>query len=282
MKTIADALRDAAQSLAAVSETPRLDAELLMAECLGISRSNLLLGRMRDAVPDGYSALLARRLAHEPVAYITGRQDFWSLTLKVSPAVLIPRSDSETLIEAAIEAPADHPPRKILDLGTGSGALLLAALSEWPDAHGIGLDANEAALDIAHTNATALGFANRAQMLPGDWRQPGWSDTLPGPFDLILCNPPYVETTANLAPQVMEYEPHSALFAGGDGLDDYRILIPALAPLLAPEGIAILEIGASQRAAVTGLAIAQGFDVRCRQDLAGHDRALILRMKLAA
>ena len=275
--TITDTLRTAAHDLAGVSDTPRLDAELLMAECLGIDRSTLLLNRMRDDVPSGFAALVARRLAHEPVAYIIGRQDFWTLTLKVTPAVLIPRADSETLIEAAIDALAERPPAKILDLGTGSGALLLAAMSEWPKAQGVGIDASAAALAIAQSNASALGFADRTQMLPGDWRHPGWQQPLPCLFDLIVCNPPYVESTALLAPQVMEHEPHSALFAGEDGLDDYRILIPALPSLLAPQGIAILEIGAGQREDVAALATASGFAVDCRQDLAGHDRALILR-----
>lgn len=275
--TITDALRTAADNLAGVSDTPRLDAELLMAECLGIDRSTLLLNRMRDEVPEGFAALLARRQAHEPVAYITGRQDFWTLTLKVTPAVLIPRSDSETLIEAAIDALHGHPPQRVLDLGTGSGALLLAALAQWPAAHGVGVDASEAALDIARTNAAAPDTVGRAVMLQGDWRQAGWHEALPGPFDLIVCNPPYVETDAALDRQVMEHEPHSALFAGADGLDDYRTLMPALPALLTDRGIAIFEIGASQRVAVSALAAASGFEVGCRPDLAGHDRALILR-----
>jgi release factor glutamine methyltransferase len=280
--TIADALREAAEVLTDVSDTPRLDADLLMAECLGIDRSALLLNRMRDQVPSSFAALLARRQAHEPVAYIIGRQDFWTLTLKVTPAVLIPRSDSETLIEAAIDALADHPPHRILDLGTGSGALLLAALAQWPAAQGIGIDASPAALDVARTNAAALGFDDRAQMLDGNWLQDGWHRALPGPFDLILCNPPYVETDAALAEQVMNQEPHSALFAGDDGLDDYRILMPVLPAMLAGGGFAIFEIGARQRAEVSALAAASGFEVECRQDLAGHDRALMLRRNSAA
>jgi release factor glutamine methyltransferase len=275
--TIAEVLRAAAHTLAEVSDTPRLDAELLMADVLGISRSALLLGRMQDDAPEAFAARIARRLAHEPVAYITGQQEFWSLTLNVSPAVLIPRADSETLIEAAIEALADRSPERILDLGTGSGALLLAALAQWPGAHGTGIDASEAALAIARENAAITGMGQRAQILHGDWRQAGWQDALARPFDLILANPPYVETSAVLAPQVMAHEPHSALFAGEDGLDDYRIVIPALPGLLAPDGIAILEIGATQCAAVAALAGASGFEVRCRPDLAGHDRAMILQ-----
>lgn len=276
---IAEALRDAAQALGTVSDTPRLDAELLMADCLGTDRSALLLHRMRDTVPPGFAAQLARRLAHEPVAYITGRQDFWTLDLGVSPAVLIPRADSETLIEAAIDALAERPPHHILDLGTGSGALLLAALAQWPQAKGLGVDASEAALEIARSNAKSNGLADRAEMRHADWRQAGWAAALGGPFDLILANPPYVETGAALAPQVRDHEPHSALFAGEDGLDDYRILIPALPGLLPAGGIAVLEIGASQRAAVTALAQGSGFSVHCRQDLAGHDRALILHRR---
>ena len=277
--TIADALREAAQVLEAISETPRLDAELLMADALGIDRGQMLLLRTRDPVPEGFAERLARRRAHEPVAYITGRQDFWTLSLAVSPAVLIPRSDSETLIEAALDAFADRAPERILDLGTGSGALLLAALSEFPHATGIGIDASEPALAIARANADATGLADRAQMQPGDWRNEGWTAALPGPFDLILANPPYVESDAALAQHVSAHEPHSALFAGPEGLDDYRLLIPALPSLLAPEGVAIFEIGFSQREAVSAVAVAHGYQADCRRDLAGHDRALILRRR---
>lgn len=277
-----EALRQAAEALAEVSDTPRLDAELLMSEAFGITRSAMLLGRMRDDAPPGFDALLQRRLGHEPVAYILGRQDFWTLTLAVSPGVLIPRADSETLIEAAIAAFHDHPPARILDLGTGSGALLLAALSHWPLSRGIGIDASAAALAVAHGNAVATGLADRAQLQLADWRTTGWTEALDGPFDLILANPPYIETDAALAPQVAQHEPHSALFAGPDGLDDYRILIPALPGLLTPEGMAVFEIGSTQSAAVRALAEGSGFDAQCCKDLAGHDRALILRPQRAA
>lgn len=279
---IVGALRDAAQMLAGVSDTPRLDAELLMAHALGVSRSTLLLSRMRDDVPVGFAALLARRMVHEPIAYITGHQDFWTLTLKVSPAVLIPRADSETLIEAAIDAFKHRPPQRILDLGTGSGALLLAALAHWPDAIGTGMDSSAAALDVARANATKLGFAQRTQMLHCDWRIAGWHDQLGGPFDLVLANPPYVEATAALAPQVVDHEPHSALFAGTDGLDDYTMLVPGLASLLKPHAMAIFEIGAGQRAAVAALCAMHGYATRCRRDLAGHDRALMVFADAAA
>lgn len=280
--TIASALREAALALEAVSETPRLDAELLMADALGTDRGRMLLMHISDGVPEGFASRLARRLAHEPVAYITGRQEFWTLSLAVSPAVLIPRSDSETLIEAALDIFRDGAPERILDLGTGSGALLLAALHEFPLASGIGIDASMAALDVAHANARATGLAARAQLLHCNWRQDGWVDVLSSPFDLVLANPPYIEREAVLAPQVRAHEPHDALFAGDDGLDDYRTLIPALPRLLASEGVAIFEIGATQREPVSELAAAQGFDVQCRQDLAGHDRALILRRRRPA
>lgn len=274
---IASALRTAALTLADVSDTPRLDAELLMADALGVTRSTLLLTRMADAAPDTFAGHLSRRLLHEPVAYITGRQEFWSLDLAVSPAVLIPRADSETLIEAAQDALSHAPPRRILDLGTGSGALLLAALTEWPDASGVGIDASLPALEVALANATALGLGDRASLKRIDWRISGWTDQCDSPFDLVLANPPYVEADAALAPQVMAHEPHSALFAGAQGLDDYRILMPALGDLLTSNGIAILEIGAAQRSAVTALANQSGFDALCRCDLGGRDRALILR-----
>jgi len=274
---VAQALREAALALGSVSETPRLDAELLMADAFGVTRSALLLTCMNDLVPTGFTERIARRAAHEPIAYITGQQEFWSLDLAVSPAVLIPRADSETLIEAALDALRDHPPQRIIDLGTGSGALLLAALTEWPDATGVGIDASTAALEIACANATALGLAGRAQMKAVDWRTPGWASACDGPFDLLLANPPYVETAAQLAPQVKAHEPHAALFAGDEGLDDYRILLPVLGDLLSADGIAIFEIGAAQRSAVTALAQASGYTAECRCDLAGHDRALILR-----
>ena len=276
MTQVSTAIRIAASRLETTSDTPRLDAELLMAHALGIDRSTLLLGAMHDPVPDGFDALVTRRAAHEPLAYITGHQAFWDLDLKVTPDVLIPRADSETLIETAIALRDDMPPHRIADLGTGSGALLLAAISIWPDANGLGIDSSLAALAVAQHNGQANGLGDRVQFAAIDWTKPGWSDALQGPFDLILANPPYVETGANLAPNVRDYEPHAALFAGNDGLDDYRILIPQMPMLLAAGGIAIFEIGASQAVAVSALARAAGLSVDICQDLAGNDRAAIL------
>lgn len=275
-QSAAAALADAARRLEAVSDTPRLDAELLLAHALGIERSSLL-PRLRDlTVPHGFAALVERRLGHEPVAYIRGVQEFWNLQLAVTPAVLIPRGDSETLIEAARDCFAHQPPpAHILDLGTGSGALVLAALSLFPEARGVAIDASAAALQVASANAQALGMGDRAEFMHLSWREDGWADNL-GRFDLILCNPPYVEDDADLAPQVRDHEPASALFAGVEGLDEYRVLIPQLPSLLTPRGAAILEIGMGQENAVGQLAKHRGFIVQQHHDLAGIVRALLL------
>ena len=204
------------------SATPRLDAELLLAHALGLTRERLLLTLADHPVPPTFAAFVERRANHEPVAYITGERAFWTIDLHVGPGVLIPRADSETLIEAAVDHFAGTPgPRTILDLGTGPGTLLLAALAQWPEAHGLGIDAFERALDYAEINAQDLDFAERVRLERGDWfagRQ--------GEFDLILCNPPYISTGAALPPEVSDYEPAAALFAGTDGLDAYRVLAP--------------------------------------------------------
>ncbi len=273
--TIAETLRTAAAALAGVSDTPRLDAELLMAYALGVSRSELLLRSADLIVPVSFADLLTRRIANEPVAYIIGQQDFWDLRLSVTPDVLIPRADSETLIEAAIDAFFGRDgPARILDIGTGSGALLLAALSVFKGAQGVAVDASVSALAVAEHNAQVLGFGDRAQFHHLSWRAPEWTNALEGSFDLILCNPPYVEEDADLAPMVADYEPHSALFAGPDGLDDYRILVPSMPKLLAPHGNAIFEIGATQTQTVSDLARKAGFSTEMRRDLAGNPRCV--------
>jgi release factor glutamine methyltransferase len=272
--TVAEALRQAAQRLETVSDTARLDAELLMAEALGISRSELLLRHTGDGEPDVFQALVMRRLAHEPVAQILGRKEFYGREFRVGRAVLTPRADSETTVAAALQACPDA--RRVLDCGTGSGALLLTLLAEWPRASGIGIDRSSAALAVAADNAVRLGLSDRAQMRLADWREPDWSAGL-GRFDCVIANPPYVEAGAELAPSVSDYEPAEALYAGPEGLDDYRALVPQLPALLAPGGVAVLEIGAAQADAVTRIAAQAGFAAELRRDLGGRARALILR-----
>jgi release factor glutamine methyltransferase len=273
--TIAEALRAATATLEATSDTARLDAELLMAHALGVTRSDMLLRYMVEPVPDTYSDLINRRTAHEPVAHITGLQEFYGRNFSVTCDTLIPRGDSETLIDVALEfvPGAEH----ILDLGTGTGALLVTALLELGDAKGVGTDKSQKALKVAEQNARALGLDETcARFELRDWTSEGWADDL-GRFNLVLCNPPYVEDAAPLDPDVREFEPPSALFAGPEGLDDYRILIPQLRGLMRPEALAILEIGAMQAAAVSQIAKDYGFSVTLRKDLAGRPRALILR-----
>lgn len=270
-KSVRAALNEIARSLESVSDSPRLDAELLMAHALGVTRESMILRHLGDPVPEGLAALLARRLAHEPVAYITGSRAFWTIELAVGPGVLIPRPDSETLIEAAIEYFGARAPARILDLGTGPGTLLLAALAEWPEAKGLGVDASDIALDYARRNAVALGMEARAGFQRGDWGQ-----GIEARFDLILANPPYIGTAEDLPAQVRDHEPGSALFAGPEGLDDYRRIIPDLRRLLAPGGAAVLEIGWTQAEAVSAIARNGGFTVTLYKDLGGRPRALLL------
>lgn len=264
------ALATASRQLATFSETPRLDAELLMAHALGIPRERMLLFQLDAFVPEAFAALLGRRLAHEPIAYITGTRAFWTIELAVGPGVLVPRADSETLLEGAAEHFAVRPPARILDLGTGPGTLMLAALAEWPGAVGLGVDQSEEALCFARRNAVALGMDDRAVFVRGDW-----AAEITGTFDLILANPPYIGTAESLPREVLAHEPSGALFAGADGLAAYRTIVPDLARLVAPGGVAILEIGATQAEAVSALLAKQGFNVAVRHDLGGNARALI-------
>lgn len=266
--TVRTAVAEAAARIA--SDTPRLDAELLMAHALGVSRQAMLLSRLGDPVPEGFAVLVERRVAHEPVAYITGSRGFWTIELRVGPGVLVPRADSETLVEAAVAHFAGTAgPKRVLDLGTGPGTLLLAALAEWPEAYGLGIDESERALQYAEDNAIDLDMDERARFKLGNW-----TEGLDGRFDLILCNPPYIGTGEALGPEVREHEPASALFAGSDGLDDYRRIVPDLPRLLAPGGIAVLEIGWTQGAAVSALVAETGLIPVIRQDLGGRDRVV--------
>jgi release factor glutamine methyltransferase len=203
-------------------------------------------------------------------------QEFYGMNFQVTPAVLIPRWDSEILVEVAL---ASRPEAlSVLDCGTGSGALLLAVLRKLPCARGVGVDRSSAALQIAKANGAAFA-RRRAKFLERDWDQPGWSDGL-GQFDLILANPPYVEDAAELAPSVRAHEPAAALFAGPEGLDAYRVLIPQLPALLTPDGAALVEIGFTQAPAVSALAAAAGLTAKLHHDLGGRPRVLELKNPL--
>jgi len=257
--------------LTSAQSIDRLDAEVLLAHHLGCTRMEMLLHPARLVETGGLATLMARRMRGEPVAHITGHREFWSLDLVVTPAVLIPRPDSETLIEAAADHFRDRaPPRTILDLGTGSGALLLAALTEWPGARGVGIDASEAALAVARRNAQRLGLRERASFGIGDWHGNGTA------HDLILCNPPYVATTETLPPGVLNWEPHASLFAGASGLDDYRRIAPRLAAQMNDGGVACIEIGATQAAVVAALFHQAGLMTALRRDLAGLPRCIVV------
>jgi release factor glutamine methyltransferase len=277
-QTVSEAIREAAGRLSETSDTARLDAELLMAEALGVTRSELLLRHTRDIVPQVFADLIARRMRHEPIAYILGHQDFYGRSFIVTPEVLIPRGDSECVVQAALDVMPETGPLqgRVLDCGTGSGALLLTLLAERPGIEGVGIDNSLGALAVAAANAARLGVQDRARLLRLDWHDANWHSGI-GQFDLIIANPPYVETTAQLALSVREYEPDAALFAGPDGLDDYRILIPQLCGLLRPNGVGVLEIGATQAEAVSDLARPAGFTVTMRRDLAERPRALVLQ-----
>ena len=272
MKPIARALADAARLLSKTSDTSRLDAELLMAEALHIDRDKLILDPPDRAVPERFWNLIERRSIGEPIAYITGRRAFWNIDLHVGPGVLVPRPDSEVLIASAIEHfEGGRQPARILDLGTGPGTLLLAALDIWDEATGLGVDLSRQALSYAAANARRLGFEARVKFKLGDW-----ADGLDERFDLILCNPPYIAEGADLGPGVREYEPDEALFAGQSGLNSYRELAPQLPRLLKEGGLAAVEIGHDQAGAVTALLARDGLIARVAKDLGDRPRAVLL------
>jgi release factor glutamine methyltransferase len=216
--------------------------------------------------------MVERRATGEPIAYITGRRAFWNIDLHVGPGVLVPRPDSEVLITSAIEHfDGTEGPKRVLDLGTGPGTLLLAALDIWPEATGLGIDMSRQALSYASANARRLGFEARARFKLGNWAK-GIDES----FDLILCNPPYIAEDAELGPGVREYEPGEALFAGEKGLDAYRELAPQLPRLLNAGGLAAVEIGCDQSEAVTELLARDGLSARVAKDLADRPRAVLL------
>jgi release factor glutamine methyltransferase len=274
--SIAEALRDGAQILAEAGvDNPRLESRLLLANALGCSAERLIRDLTASAPASHFAMLIARRASHEPLAFILGWREFWSLRFRVSPATLIPRPDSETVVEAALVLCPDPQARiRVLDLGTGTGCLLLSVLHERPNAFGVGIDRSQAAAHLALGNARDLGLAERSAFLCGDW-----AGSISGRFDLVLSNPPYVSTAelGGLMPDVARHEPQTALDGGNCGLAAYRAIIAALPQLLTPSGTAVLELGAGQFDAVGRIAAAAGFRVDARLDLAGITRAIILR-----
>jgi release factor glutamine methyltransferase len=272
--TIAQTLRDGAARLDGIVDNPRLEARLLLAHALGLTQNDLIREPGHKVDVTAFEILLARRSAREPLALIVGHREFWSLEFRVSPATLIPRPDSETLVEAALDVFANRPPpQKIIDLGTGTGCLLLALLKEFQSASGIGLDLSPDAAALAKENAARLGFTGRSAFIVGDWTNP-----LSGRFDLIVSNPPYIPGAdiEFLMPEVARHEPRRALDGGTDGYDAYRTIVSGLKHHLAPNGAAILELGIGQATYVADLARKSGLTASSRLDLAEIPRAIVL------
>lgn len=273
--TAAEALRAAIPRLraAGVEEAPR-DARILLAHALGIAQDRLTLhlpDEMTASQARSYEEAIVARLARQPVAQILGQRQFWGLGFRVTRDTLDPRPETETLVAAALKAPF----HRMLDLGTGTGCILLACLHDRPEARGLGVDLSPAALEVARGNARALGLASRAEFLLSDW-----FSAVPGRFDLIVSNPPYIaaEEMAALAPEVRDWEPHLALTPGGDGLGPYRILAREAPARLEPSGRILVEIGPTQGAAVAALFAASGLEeIAILPDLDGRDRVVLAR-----
>jgi release factor glutamine methyltransferase len=280
--TIAEARRSLiAQLRAGGVDSPELDARILIGHALGLDHAALAAAparRLGAAEESAIAALAQRRLAHEPVARIVGVKEFWSLNLAVSAATLVPRPETETVVEAALAAVAARRPRAralcIADLGTGSGAILLALLSELPEAFGVGTDLDPAALALARGNARRLGL-RRAAYVACDM-----AAALRGPFDLIVSNPPYIASgdIATLPPEVRLFDPRRALDGGRDGLDCYRAIAAVAPALLAPDGALVVELGAGQAEPAAALFAAAGLaPAPPRADLNDVPRALVMR-----
>lgn len=270
-----DALAEGtAQLRAAGIESARLDARVLLASALKISADAVPARQdLRAAQYEEFVALLARRAAREPLAYITGHKEFWSLSFAVGPGVLIPRPETETLVESALSRFDAQRPLRVLDIGTGSGCLLISFLTERPRATGVGIDASEAALAWAGRNALSLGMAARSRLESAFWEPAGANR-----FDVILVNPPYLKTVEFEAsePEIRLWEPRSALVGGKDGLDSIRALAPLLGHRLTDDGRAFVEVGMGQAAAATEILTPSGLDVHgVIADLSGIPRCLI-------
>lgn len=254
---------------------PSLDSTLLLGKATNLTKLDIILNPEKAISEDEVTLFfhyIARRLTHEPISHILGEREFWSLPFYVSQETLDPRSDSETLIEAILEHYKDHAhPLRILDLGTGTGCLLISLLIEYPNALGIGVELSSKALEITQKNIIRHHLENRAFLL-----QSNWAASIQGSFDIIISNPPYVEEDAELPIEVSQFDPSLALFAGKDGLDAYRLIAPSLKPLLKKNGIAVLELGIYQCESVKEILKKEGFSLcYTRNDLNGIERAII-------
>lgn len=261
----------------------RLDARVLLGHVMDVDPGSLLPGSTRAVLPSqaaGYLALIGRRRQRVPVSHLTGRREFYGRSFHVTPDVLDPRADSECVVEMALSfLPSDGPVR-ILDLGTGTGCLLLTLLAERPDGTGTGIDISDAALAVARGNAAALDLADRTTFQTGDWL-----DGMSGEFDLIISNPPYIAATdvAELQPEVRDHEPRLALVGGNDGLEPYRRICPSLRPRLTPDGVAVFEFGMGQAQDVAAIALQSGLViVQTVCDLGGIERGITLKSAVPA
>lgn len=278
MTDLAGAIRTVAQQLAAAGiDEARGEARLLAGAATGLDNAAIIAHperKLSSTESERLAAFAQRRGRREPISRILGWREFWSLRFALGPGTLDPRPDSETLIAAALESAERTRPLSVLDLGTGSGCLLLALLSELPEANGLGVDLNPEALAVAVANAKSLGLASRSRFVLGDW-----GEGLKGRFDLIACNPPYIPAgeIAQLAPEVAKFDPPLALAGGADGLDAYRRLSGDLPRLLAGAGRAFVEIGAGQEASAGAILARGGLSLLGqRADLSGTPRCLIL------
>jgi len=275
--TRAEALAAGTARLGAAGiDTPALDAKCLLLGVESITSESLIASpEMPLQASDKFDSAIKRRCQREPVSKILGYRDFWTHRFIVTPDVLDPRPDTELLVESALSQVGQHPPDKILDLGTGSGCILLSLLTELPSTVGVGSDTSVAALEVAKSNAEALGLAGRAEFIVSDW-----FSALDETFNLVVSNPPYISTTENvtLSPEVINWDPEAALFAGMDGLQAYREIANGLSAVLKPDGAALFEIGFGQGASVRAIFEESGFRrISSRLDIRGIERCLIVQ-----
>ena len=277
MPTLGERLETATRELSKVSESPRSDAEILMTHALGVSRARLLARLDHDADPANFDELLQRRLAHEPVAYILGEWEFYSLALEVRAPMLVPRPETEHLVEVVLERVANHPAR-ILEIGTGTGCVAIALAKNAPECTLVATDVNPDALDLSRRNAARHGLESRI-----DWREGSLFDPIDAdeaPFDVVCSNPPYVEESdyPNLSATIRLFEDRRALVAGPDGLFIIREIIGQAGEYLVPGGLLALELGLGQYTTVRQILIDAGFNApEVRRDLAGIERIAYAR-----